>query len=254
MGVAGETLFADKKVMTGKYSTKLAMLSSLVLMFTAGHGILVGCAVMHSFPSRSYREVMSDQGPNEWILPRRDFALMQGDGPEPSMSFEQALDRTPGSLEESPSTDDQFKRREEYLLQQELRFLEARQPQELKDQYDHYQDYFRTTSEKIYFLKLSANLAHREHYLNSLGYQLSEYHSPAAQTEPEQGRYWLTGMSERTVTTLMGTPLEVNQTERGKQLIYPGSHPFYHRAVYLERSSEAHEWTVKGWQEFRKGK
>lgn len=235
--------------MAGKYSSK----HYAFLMLACGPWILMSCAVIQGLPSRSYRDVMGDSGPNEWMLPRRDFALMQGDEPEPSLSVEQAMDRTPGSLEEPQSADSQLKQREEYLLQQELRFLEARQPQELQDQYHYYRDYLTTTSEKIYFLKLAANLAHREQYLNSLGYQLPHGRAPASVVEPEQGRYWLTGMSERTVTTLMGVPLEVNQTERGKQLIYPGSHPFYHRAVYLQRSSEASEWTVEGWQEFRKG-
>ncbi len=133
-------------------------ISCLTLLITS-----VSCTQMLS--QRSYLTEM-EHDDSTFFNPRQDFPVVNGDTGRDYETASNRRARTPSS--EQDIIEDQNKR----FLRQELKHLEARQNEESAALYEKYKRHLSTTSERIYFLKLSSY--ERKEYLSTRGFMNTE--------------------------------------------------------------------------------
>lgn len=148
----------------------------------------------------------SDEG---IATPGQDFAVIPGDSGQSYRSYGDTLKRTPASAEERSES------RLQYSLEEELVRLEAAQPPSYFTHYLKYQDQLPSTSQRIYFLRLS-NIRERNAYIEAFGgglYQNDDYDSPSYRDygpnrpiASTQANELNLGMSRDDVESLLGTP------------------------------------------------
>jgi hypothetical protein len=114
---------------------------------------------------RSYLSEM-EHNDGRFFNPREDFPVVAGDNGRDWETTEERNERTPTS--ETDLAAERSRRR----LKQELRELENQQSDQALEEYDKHKRSLATTSEKIYFLKLSSH--ERKEYLNSRGFMRNE--------------------------------------------------------------------------------
>lgn len=114
---------------------------------------------------RSYLSEM-EHNDGRFFNPREDFPVVAGDSGRDWETTEERNERTPTS--ETDLAAERGRRR----LRQELRELENQQSDEALEEYDKHKRSLSTTSEKIYFLKLSSY--ERKEYLSSRGFMRNE--------------------------------------------------------------------------------
>jgi hypothetical protein len=136
---------------------------------------------------------------SSFFNPRVDFPVVAGDTGRDWESTSDRKNRTPASVDE---IQDNKSRR---FLTQELRKLEGQQSDNALEQYEKNKHQFKTTSEKIYFLKLSQ--FERKDYLASRGF-IKEESSPRQIFAMRDSKV-ASGMSKSQVMENWGEPKRV---------------------------------------------
>jgi hypothetical protein len=136
---------------------------------------------------------------SSFFNPRVDFPVVAGDTGRDWESTSDRKNRTPASVDE---IQDNESRR---FLTQELRKLEGQQSDNALEQYEKNKHHFKTTSEKIYFLKLSQ--FERKDYLASRGF-IKEEPSPRQIFAMRDSKV-ASGMSKSQVMENWGEPKRV---------------------------------------------
>ena len=136
---------------------------------------------------------------SSFFNPRVDFPVVAGDTGRDWESTSDRKNRTPASVDE---IQDNKSRR---FLTQELRKLEGQQSDNALEQYEKNKHHFKTTSEKIYFLKLSQ--FERKDYLASRGF-IKEEPSPRQIFAMRDSKV-ASGMSKSQVMENWGEPKRV---------------------------------------------
>lgn len=158
----------------------------------------VGCA---GFGQRSFLSDLGGEG-GSYFNPRENFPVVSGDTGEEWEAEEERYRRTPATENEMAEE------RNRKFFQNELQDLESQQSELSTKQYERYKNRLVTTSEKIYFLKLSPH--DRKEYLISRGF-MDMSRSPASVAV---SRYTSTsglsaGMSKDDVMGSWGKPTRV---------------------------------------------
>lgn len=170
-------------------------LSLLTLMLTT-----VSCSQF--LTHRDYLAEM-EHDDSSFFNPRRDFPVVAGDTGRDYETKTERRQRTPASMSD---TQDSLSRRS---LNQELRQLEGKQSSQALEQYEKHKSQLTSTSERIYFLKLSPY--ERKDYLSSRGFLQEEKRAPAAYEQNFALRQSnvITGMSKSDVMSNWGRPTRV---------------------------------------------
>ena len=140
---------------------------------------------------------------SSFFHPREDFPVVAGDTGRDWESASDRKNRTPASVEE---IQDNNSRR---FLTQELRKLEGQQSENALELYENHKHHFKTTSEKIYFLKLSQ--FERKDYLASRGFlkEKAPGHKPYEQMFAMRDSNVESGMTKSQVMQNWGQPNRV---------------------------------------------
>lgn len=160
----------------------------------------VGCTQM--IVHRDYLSEM-EQNDDRYFNPREDFPVMAGDTGRTWESASERRSRTPASAEELEQE------RSQRFLKDELRSLEGKLSEDDFNFYEKHKKYLPSTSERIYYLKLSRY--ERREYLSSRGADLNQ--RPAVR--PYEERYGFRqsninlGMSKNEVMNIWGRPARV---------------------------------------------
>lgn len=204
------------------------------------------------FMSNDY-DVLSDNKPDNFFQPDRDFFITSGDTGRNYDTPEQSLNRQLASMAlegDQKTTENQLTadQKEQLALAQEVKQLENTQPQMLYEHYLRYREYFHNDSERIYFLQISS-LQEREHYLESKGFIKTEDYKYADDLNTkERTDQILQGMAPVQVRKLMRNPasIEVVDNQSGiaprERWAYPQSTGRM-RYIYFEQGR------VIGWTE-----
>ena len=156
----------------------------------------VSCGLM------THRDYLSEMEHDDssFFHPREDFPVVSGDSGRDWETNTERKHRTPASIS------DQQNDRSQRSLNQELRNLEGKQSETDVEFYNKFKSRFATTSERIYFLKLSHY--ERKYYLASRGFLRDE----KKETRPREEMFGLrkshavTGMSKSDVMNNWGEP------------------------------------------------
>jgi len=150
----------------------------------------------------THRDYLSEMEHDDssFFQPREDFPVVAGDDGKDWESKASRRERTPAS--ESEIQEDMSRR----SLNQELRHLEGKLSENSLDFYEKYKPRLSTTSERIYFLKLSHS--DRRDYLASRGF-LKEESQPREQAYSHRQSQVITGMSKSAVMSSFGQPTRV---------------------------------------------
>ena len=171
---------------------------------------------------------------SSFFNPRVDFPVVAGDTGRDWESTSDRKNRTPASVDE---IQDNKSRR---YLTQELRKLEGQQSDNALEQYEKNKHHFKTTSEKIYFLKLSQ--FERKDYLASRGF-IKEETSPRQIFAMRDSKV-ASGMSKSQVMENWGEP---NRVEVAGNPSYENERWLYSvngatKYIYFESG------VVRGWE------
>lgn len=166
------------------------ILFSLLTLMT-----LTSCAEMQM--GRGYlAEMLNNDDDSSFFRPEKDFPVVAGDSGD---SF-----RSPAA-ETEPMND-----RSSRALRSELRSLESAEPEESSSLYAEYKDKMRSTSERIYFLKLPPR--ERKEYLMTRGF-IKEPERPMFAPHERvfaiRKNDILMGMTKMDVMESLGKPLRV---------------------------------------------
>ncbi len=153
-----------------------------------------GCGLLET---RSYMDEMVYQADPFWV-PGQDFDVTPGDTGRAYRSMDEIIERTPASDREGKIAE--YNR----SLEAELINLENRVPDGDYNHYLKYRDKLATTSEKIYFLKLSS-MGEKNNYLRARGIEEDVYTNPEYRMAVYQ-RDVLLGMRKEDVVSSWGTP------------------------------------------------
>lgn len=155
----------------------------------------------------THRDYLSEMQHDDstFFKPREDFPVMAGDTGRDWETNADRMSRTPASV--SDLQEEKSRR----FLQHELKDLERNQSEEATKLYDNHKHKLTTTSERIYFLKLSQ--FERKDYLESRGFLKSK----SATQEPEGYREMFgvrethvsEGMTKSDVESNWGSPSRV---------------------------------------------
>lgn len=187
---------------------------------------------------RSYLSEM-EHDDSTFFNPERDFPIVAGDTGESWLSDDERKLRTPAS------EDDLFRDRTNMSLREELRSLESSQSEESLELYSQYKDKMRSTSERIYFLKLPPR--ERRDYLITRGFltePVRERFTPHERLFAVRKNDILMGMTKVDVMESWGKPLRVevagNPRNENERWLYRmnGAQKF----IYFESGK------VEGWE------
>lgn len=197
---------------------------------------LTSCAELPT--GRSYLSEM-EHDDSSFFNPEKDFPVVAGDSGRSWMSEDERRMRTPASEE------DQMNDRSSRALRSELRGLESSQTEEGGALYSEYKDRMKTTSERIYFLKLSPQ--DRREYLTTRGFireTVKPGFAPHERVFAIRKNDILMGMTKTDVMESWGKPLKVeiagnprNENERWLYRMNGGS-----KYIYFESGK------VGGWE------
>ncbi len=177
--------------------------------------VTTGCSQF--VPSRDYLSEMEED--DSGFYSPGDFPIVAGDTGRTFESTRERRRRTPASATEMQED------RANAFLKDELRTLEGRESEEDLVLYEQYKSKLKTTSEKIYFLKLS-NYERRE-YLDSRGWPKPEAranHNPLKERFGVRATSVSMGMSKVDVMNTFGRPSRVevagNPTNENERWLY----------------------------------
>ena len=161
--------------------------------------LLMGLTSCSQFMTHRDYVAEMERDDSSFFNPRVDFPVVAGDTGRDWESTSERKNRTPASVDE---IQDNKSRR---FLTQELRKLEGQQSDNALEQYEKNKHHFKTTSEKIYFLKLSQ--FERKDYLASRGF-IKEEPSPRQIFAMRDSKV-ASGMSKSQVMENWGEPKRV---------------------------------------------
>lgn len=159
-----------------------------------------GCSGLAS--RRDYLSEM-EHDDSSFYSPNRDFPVIAGDSGRTSETEKERRLRTPASVEDKEQT------RSRDFLAKELRQLESAQSEEAFAQYEDHKPKLKTTSERIYFLKLTKY--ERKEYLSARGFIKEDQQK----FKPLEKRFGIRntqvsmGMSKSEVENSLGRPARV---------------------------------------------
>jgi hypothetical protein len=151
----------------------------------------------------THRDYLSEMENDDssFFNPRKDFAVVGGDTGRDYETRSERKKRTPASLNDGQ--DDSSRR----YLTQELRHLEGKQSEGALETYQKYKTQLATTSERIFYLKLSPY--ERKDYLASRGFLKEEKLKPHEEMFALRQSNVITGMSKSDVMNNWGRPNRV---------------------------------------------
>ena len=161
--------------------------------------LIMGLSSCSQFMTHRDYVAEMERDDSSFFNPRVDFPVVAGDTGRDWESTSDRKNRTPASVDE---IQDNESRR---FLTQELRKLEGQQSDNALEQYEKNKHHFKTTSEKIYFLKLSQ--FERKDYLASRGF-IKEEPSPRQIFAMRDSKV-ASGMSKSQVMENWGEPKRV---------------------------------------------
>ena len=161
--------------------------------------LIMGLSSCSQFMTHRDYVAEMERDDSSFFNPRVDFPVVAGDTGRDWESTSDRKNRTPASVDE---IQDNKSRR---FLTQELRKLEGQQSDNALEQYEKNKHHFKTTSEKIYFLKLSQ--FERKDYLASRGF-IKEEPSPRQIFAMRDSKV-ASGMSKSQVMENWGEPKRV---------------------------------------------
>lgn len=196
--------------------------------------LLMGLTSCSQFMTHRDYVAEMERDDSSFFNPRVDFPVVAGDTGRDWESTSDRKNRTPASVDE---IQDNESRR---FLTQELRKLEGQQSDNALEQYEKNKHHFKTTSEKIYFLKLSQ--FERKDYLASRGF-IKEESSPR-QIFAMRDSNVASGMSKSQVMENWGQP---NRVEVAGNPSYENERWLYSvngatKYIYFESG------VVRGWE------
>ena len=196
--------------------------------------LIMGLSSCSQFMTHRDYVAEMERDDSSFFNPRVDFPVVAGDTGRDWESTSDRKNRTPASVDE---IQDNKSRR---FLTQELRKLEGQQSDNALEQYEKNKHYFKTTSEKIYFLKLSQ--FERKDYLASRGF-IKEESSPR-QIFAMRDSNVASGMSKSQVMENWGQP---NRVEVAGNPSYENERWLYSvngatKYIYFESG------VVRGWE------
>jgi hypothetical protein len=160
---------------------------------------VTGCSGL--LPHRTYLEEMSYED-GDFFEAGIDFPVVNGDTGRTYRTTSDWRSRIPAS------TEDLEKRGLQAFLKEELAELENNLTQNEEDFYESYEKYLSTTSEKIYFLRLTP--FERRYYLQSRGLLPMERGEALKEEGPSNQRELAQGMSKDQVKKILGSPQKVD--------------------------------------------
>ncbi len=165
--------------------------------------LIMGLTSCSQFMSHRDYVAEMERDDSSFFHPREDFPVVAGDTGRDWESSSDRKKRTPASVEE---IQDNKSRR---FLTHELRKLESQQSDNALELYDKNKHHFKTTSERIYFLKLSQ--FERKDYLASRGFLKEEApsHKPYEQMFAMRDSNVESGMTKTQVMQSWGQPSRV---------------------------------------------
>jgi hypothetical protein len=196
--------------------------------------LIMGLSSCSQFMTHRDYVAEMERDDSSFFNPRVDFPVVAGDTGRDWESTSDRKNRTPASVDE---IQDNKSRR---FLTQELRKLEGQQSDNALEQYEKNKHHFKTTSEKIYFLKLSQ--FERKDYLASRGF-IKEESSPR-QIFAMRDSNVASGMSKSQVMENWGQP---NRVEVAGNPSYENERWLYSvngatKYIYFESG------VVRGWE------
>ena len=196
--------------------------------------LLMGLTSCSQFMTHRDYVAEMERDDSSFFNPRVDFPVVAGDTGRDWESTSDRKNRTPASVDE---IQDNESRR---FLTQELRKLEGQQSDNALEQYEKNKHHFKTTSEKIYFLKLSQ--FERKDYLASRGF-IKEETSPRQIFAMRDSKV-ASGMSKSQVMENWGEP---NRVEVAGNPSYENERWLYSvngatKYIYFESG------VVRGWE------
>ena len=196
--------------------------------------LLMGLTSCSQFMTHRDYVAEMERDDSSFFNPRVDFPVVAGDTGRDWESTSDRKNRTPASVDE---IQDNESRR---FLTQELRKLEGQQSDNALEQYEKNKHHFKTTSEKIYFLKLSQ--FERKDYLASRGF-IKEESSPRQIFAMRDSKV-ASGMSKSQVMENWGEP---NRVEVAGNPSYENERWLYSvngatKYIYFESG------VVRGWE------
>ena len=196
--------------------------------------LLMGLTSCSQFMTHRDYVAEMERDDSSFFNPRVDFPVVAGDTGRDWESTSDRKNRTPASVDE---IQDNKSRR---YLTQELRKLEGQQSDNALEQYEKNKHHFKTTSEKIYFLKLSQ--FERKDYLASRGF-IKEESSPRQIFAMRDSKV-ASGMSKSQVMENWGEP---NRVEVAGNPSYENERWLYSvngatKYIYFESG------VVRGWE------
>lgn len=196
--------------------------------------LIMGLTSCSQFKTHRDYVAEMERDDSSFFNPRVDFPVVAGDTGRDWESTSDRKNRTPASVDE---IQDNKSRR---YLTQELRKLEGQQSDNALEQYEKNKHHFKTTSEKIYFLKLSQ--FERKDYLASRGF-IKEETSPRQIFAMRDSKV-ASGMSKSQVMENWGEP---NRVEVAGNPSYENERWLYSvngatKYIYFESG------VVRGWE------
>ena len=196
--------------------------------------LIMGLSSCSQFMTHRDYVAEMERDDSSFFNPRVDFPVVAGDTGRDWESTSDRKNRTPASVDE---IQDNKSRR---FLTQELRKLEGQQSDNALEQYEKNKHQFKTTSEKIYFLKLSQ--FERKDYLASRGF-IKEEPSPRQIFAMRDSKV-ASGMSKSQVMENWGEP---NRVEVAGNPSYENERWLYSvngatKYIYFESG------VVRGWE------
>jgi hypothetical protein len=196
--------------------------------------LIMGLSSCSQFMTHRDYVAEMERDDSSFFNPRVDFPVVAGDTGRDWESTSDRKNRTPASVDE---IQDNKSRR---FLTQELRKLEGQQSDNALEQYEKNKHHFKTTSEKIYFLKLSQ--FERKDYLASRGF-IKEESSPRQIFAMRDSKV-ASGMSKSQVMENWGEP---NRVEVAGNPSYENERWLYSfngatKYIYFESG------VVRGWE------
>jgi hypothetical protein len=196
--------------------------------------LIMGLSSCSQFMTHRDYVAEMERDDSSFFNPRVDFPVVAGDTGRDWESTSDRKNRTPASVDE---IQDNKSRR---YLTQELRKLEGQQSDNALEQYEKNKHHFKTTSEKIYFLKLSQ--FERKDYLASRGF-IKEETSPRQIFAMRDSKV-ASGMSKSQVMENWGEP---NRVEVAGNPSYENERWLYSvngatKYIYFESG------VVRGWE------
>lgn len=170
-----------------------------VILFTL---LLAATGCSQFAPSRDYLSEMEHD--DSGFYNPGDFPIVAGDTGRTFETSQERRNRTPASAADLQED------RAVHFLREELHMLEGKQSEEALAFYEQYKPKLKTTSERIYFLKLS-NYERRE-YLDSRGWLKTESkanYSPLEERFGVRATSVSMGMSKSDVMNTFGRPTRV---------------------------------------------